>query len=108
MVIWQADPNFNNEQHLADPRSWDAYPAYVDALRNETIQFRGQVALVHGDSHYFKVDKPLNGPSGGVLANFTRVETFGARNTHWVRARIDASDPNLFAFEPRIVPANAQ
>jgi hypothetical protein len=65
------------------------------------------VALVHGESHYFKLDKPLNGPSGGVLANFTRVETFGARNAHWVSARIDPSDPNLFVFEPRIVAANA-
>ena len=107
MIIWQADPNFNNEQHLADTRSWDAYPAYVNALQAETLAFRGQVALVHGDSHYFKIDKPLNGPTGGVLANFIRVETFGARNTHWVIAHIDANDPNLFVFEPRIVPANA-
>jgi len=108
MLIWQADPNFNNEQHLSDSRSWDAYADYVSALRVESIAFRGQVALVHGDSHYFKVDKPLNGPSGGVLANFTRVETFGARNTHWVSATIDVKDPNLFSFEPRIVAANAE
>jgi hypothetical protein len=108
MVIWQADPNFNNEQQLADTRSWDAYPAYVSALRNETVGFAGQVALVHGDGHYFKMDKPLNGPGGGVLANFTRVETFGARNTHWIIATIDPNDPNLFVFEPRIVRANAQ
>ena len=32
----------------------------------------------------------------GVLANFTRVETFGARNTHWVSATIDPDNPNLF------------
>jgi hypothetical protein len=108
MVIQQADLNFNNEQHLADPRSWDAFPAYQDALRNETMAFEGQVALVHGDAHYFKMDKPLNRPNGAVLANFTRVETFGARNTHWVMATIDPNDPNLFVFEPRIVPANAQ
>jgi hypothetical protein len=107
MVIQQADLNFNNEQHLADIRSWDAFADYVRALTNETLGFSGQVALVHGDSHYFKLDKPLNGPSGGVLANFTRVETFGARNTHWVSATIDPSDPNLFEFEARIVPANA-
>ena len=107
MIIWQADPNFNNDQQLADPRSWDAYPAYVDALRSETLGFAGQVLLVHGDGHYFKVDKPLNGAGGGVLANFTRVETFGARNTHWVSARVDADNPNLFVIEPRIVPANA-
>jgi hypothetical protein len=69
--------------------------------------FYGQVALVHCDSHYFKVDKPISRPDGGVLANFTRVETFGARNTHWVTATIDPSEPNLFVFEPRIVTANA-
>jgi hypothetical protein len=108
MVIWQADLNFNNEQHLADTRSWDAFPDYVNALRTNTLGFPGQVALVHGDSHYFKVDKPINGPSDGVLANFTRVETFGARNTHWVSARIDPTDPNLFIFEPRIVSENVQ
>ena len=109
MIIWQADPNFNNEQHAANPHDFDAYPDYVDALRTQTEGFRGQVVLVHGDSHYFKVDKPLNHTSGGgVLGNFTRVETFGARNTHWVSARIDPNDPNLFVFEPRIVPANAE
>jgi hypothetical protein len=107
MVIWQADPNFNNEEHLADTRSYDAYADYVAALRADTLAFHGQVVLVHGDSHYFKLDKPLNGPSDGVLANFTRVETFGARNTHWVSATIDKNDPNLFEFEPKIVPANA-
>ena len=107
MVIWQADPNFNNEYKLPDPRSWDAYPGYVSALREETMAFPGQVALVHGDSHYFKLDKPLNGADGGVLANFTRVETFGARNTHWVSATIDPTDPNLFEFEPRMVPQNS-
>jgi hypothetical protein len=107
MVIWQANLNFNNEQHLTDPRSWDALPAYADALRSAALSFPGQVALVHGDSHYFKVDKPLNGPSDGVLANFTRVETFGARNTYWVSATIDPSNPNLFVFEPRFIPANA-
>ncbi len=108
MIIWQADPNFNNEQHPTNTHDFDAFPDYVDALRSQTEAFNGQVVLVHGDSHYFKVDKPLNHTTGGgVLGNFTRVETFGARNTHWVSARIDQRDPNLFVFEPRIVPANA-
>ena len=106
MVVFQADPNFNNESHLPDPRSWDAFPDYQNALRTAALAFPGQVALVHGDSHYFKVDKPLNGPKGGVVANFTRVETFGSRNTHWVRATVDTDDPNLFEFQPRIVPGN--
>jgi hypothetical protein len=106
MVIFQADLNFNNENHLSDTHSYDAYPAYIDALRTQSLGFSGQVALVHGDSHYFKIDKPLNGPNGGVVANFTRVETFGARNTHWVSATIDPKNPNVFVFEPHIVPQN--
>jgi hypothetical protein len=106
MIVFQADLNFNNEQHLADTRSYDAFPDYVDALRNASLSFPGQVALVHGDSHYFKIDKPINTPQGGVVANFTRVETFGARNTHWVAATIDTDNPNVFTFEQRIVAAN--
>jgi hypothetical protein len=107
MIVWQADLNFNNEEHLSDTRSYDAYPDYVEALRKVSQAFPGQVALVHGDSHYFKVDKPLNTDQGGVIANFTRVETFGSRNTHWVKAIVDISNPNLFSFEPMIVAANA-
>src|SRR5262249_49697073 len=107
MIVGQADPNFNNEQAQTNSHEWDAFPPYVDKLRSLTEAFDGQVALVHGDSHYFKLDKPLNHSSGGgVLTNFTRLETFGARNTHWVKATIDANDPNLFRFEPRIVPGN--
>jgi hypothetical protein len=41
-----------------------------------------------------------------VLANFTRVETWGARQTHWVSATIEPNNPNLFRFESRIVQAN--
>jgi len=107
MVVFQADLNFNNEQHLADTRSYDAFPDYIAALKAVTLAFPGQVALVHGDSHYFKVDKPLNTDQGGIVSNFTRLETFGSRNTHWVKATIDLRNPNIFTFEPQIVVPNA-
>ena len=29
LVVWQADPNFNNKQALKDPRSYDGYTAIV-------------------------------------------------------------------------------
>ena len=32
LIDWQADPNFNNEQHLSNPHDWDAFPDYVNAL----------------------------------------------------------------------------
>ena len=107
LIDWQADPNFNNEQHQTNPHEWDALPDYVNELRAETLAFPGQVVLVHGDSHYFKVDKPLTRPGGKVLGNFTRVETFGASSTDWVQATIDPNSRNLFTFEPMIVAATA-
>jgi hypothetical protein len=107
MIVWQADPNFNNENKPANPHDFDAYPDYVNALRTETLAFPGQVVLVHGDSHYFKIDKPLTLASGKVVPNFTRVETFGAASTHWVQATIDPTSRNLFVFEPMIVPQTA-
>src|SRR5262249_55508712 len=106
LIDWQADPNFNNEQHLSNTHDWGAFPDYLDALRNDTMAFDGQVALPHALSLYFNIHKPLNTPAGGIVANFARVETFGARNTHWVSATIDPHDPNLFEFTPRIASAN--
>ena len=97
MIIWQADPNFNNEQHLTNPHDWDRYPDYVNELRSLTEAFDGQVALVHGDSHYFKVDKPINHTTGDGVRNFTRVETF-RRATRIGECPIDGRDPNVFIF----------
>ena len=105
MVIWQADPNFNNEGKL-QPAQYDGFNEILPALRTEVIAFAGQSALIHGDSHYFKTDKPLNYDNGQVVTKFTRVETFGAANTHWVQATVDLDDPNLFEFTPRIVAGN--
>ena len=34
------------------------------------------------------------------------METFGARNNHWVSATIDPRNPNAFTFETRMVPEN--
>ena len=106
MVIWQADPNFNNEQHIAQADEYDGLLDITEALRQETMAFSGQVVLVHGDSHYFKVDQPLMSDKGTVLANFTRVETWGASNVHWVSAEVDPSAPTLFTFRSMIVPAD--
>ncbi|WP_446219480.1 hypothetical protein [Micromonospora sp. IBHARD004] len=105
LVDWQADPNFNNEQKL-QPAQYDGFSGILPELRRQVLAFPGQSALVHGDSHYFKEDKPLKYDNGQVVANFTRVETFGDGNTHWVAVTIDPNDPNLFEFSPRIVAAN--
>jgi len=103
MVIMQANPRF-------DDKKPNGFSDTLAALERETVQFPGQVVLVHGDSHYFRIDKPLvvtqGNPEGSRLENFTRVETFGPPDVHWIRATADPRDPMVFQFEQRIVEAN--
>jgi hypothetical protein len=82
------------------------------AIQREAIAFRKPVVLVHGDGHYFRVDKPFPAPTPSQLApqqidNLTRVEAFGQPNHHWVEVSV-VSDPNVFSFQPRIVVANSK
>ena len=82
---------------------------FLAALESETVVFGRPVVLVHGDSHYFRIDKPLlSRHTGRRIENFTRVETFGENDVHWVRGRVDYRDPNLFSFSPALVPANLE
>lgn len=58
-------------------------------LAKETLGFDGEVLLVHGDTHRFRVDSPLRDPAtGAAVANFTRVEVFGSPGMNWVRIRV--------------------
>jgi hypothetical protein len=105
VVDWQSDPNFNNEQKL-QPLQYDGLLNVTNELRTQALAFSGQTLLVHGDSHYYKLDKPLKYDNGQVLERFTRLETFGDANTHWVSLTVDPRDPQLFELRPQIVPGN--
>jgi hypothetical protein len=90
----------------------DGYKDYLQALRTEVIAFRRPVAYVHGDSHYFRVDKPFLDATGRRLENFTRVETFGnnvqngTNDVQWVKAIVDPQSREVFSYQPMIVPGN--
>jgi len=114
MVVMQADPVFdlpeteavNERTSVVDGLpSHDGYDAFLAALTEETNAFSGQVALVHGDTHFYKVDKPLV-DQAHLVKNFTRVETFGSPNLHWIKVSVDTKNPNVFTFQPMIVPGN--
>ena len=109
MVVMQADPGFDlPETETVDERlspDYNGYTAFLNALATETQAFGGQVVLVHGDTHFFKIDKPLFSQAK-MLKNFTRVETFGSPNAHWVKVTADRNSANVFHFDPVIVPGN--
>ena len=90
-----------------DPKQVSGFKPVRGKLEAETLAFAKPVVLAHGDSHFFRVDKPFRRPQNGpVVENFTRLETFGAPHHHWVQVSVDADDPNVFVFRQRIVPAN--
>ena len=90
----------------------DGFTNFLRALREETIAFRAPVVLVHGDSHYFRIDKPLQDAQGRRLENFTRLETQGdnAQNgnndVHWTKVTVDPRSDEVFSFQQQVVPGN--
>jgi len=123
MIITQANPGWDatdgTRAPLRNPATLDetdaqpdGYAEFLRALRDEVIAFRLPVAYVHGDSHYFRLDKPFLDAQGRRLENFTRVETFGDNqangnnDVHWVKVLVDPRSREVFAFQPQIVPGN--
>ncbi len=128
MLISQANPGWDlndpNRAPLRDPKtlvekttagadsSTDGFKEFLLALRDEVVAFRKPVAYVHGDSHYFRIDKPFLDAGGRRLENFTRVETFGdnqangTNDVQWLKVSINATSREVFSYQPQIVPAN--
>ena len=60
--------------------------------------------LLHGDTHTFRVDKPVaNSTTGEMATNLTRVETFGHPFMHWVLITVASEDLDRFNIQPMIV-----
>lgn len=105
VLLFQANPGFTNFTLGLPPRE---YRDFLIALRDETINYSGQVVTVHGDTHISRIDHPLRDLQGKTLPNFTRVETFGYPIMGWTRGVIDTDSPTLFSFETKPWPAMAQ
>lgn len=106
VVTVQADPGFDlPETEDVDESAAPAYSGYrnfINALVAQTEQFKGQVLFVHGDTHFFKLDKPLYSPTR-LLPNLTRLQTFGSPSLHWVQVRVDTRTNHVFEVHPVIV-----
>ncbi len=82
------------------------YELLDQALKKHVREFGRPVVLATGDTHIFRVDKPLYDGKGRVIENFTRVETFGHPTVHWVRIVVDPASSELFQFHQELVPGN--
>jgi hypothetical protein len=131
MIVTQGNPGWDQSDStrapLRDPKTLkeidpktlkeidpvlDGYQEFLSALRAEVIAFRKPVAYVHGDSHYYRIDKPLQDDKGRRLENFTRIETFGnnaasgTNDVQWVKVFVDPRSREVFSYQNQIVPGN--
>ncbi|SFB72744.1 Calcineurin-like phosphoesterase [Polaromonas sp. OV174] len=106
VLVFQADPGFDlpETEDLDESQApgVSGYRNFISSVVAETEQFPGQVLLVHGDTHFFKLDKPLYSPTK-LLANLTRLQTFGSPMIHWVRITVNTKTANVFTVHPVIV-----
>jgi len=98
VIAMQANPM------IEDFVAGDGHPGYaalLEALREHSRRFAGQVLLLHGDLHLFELDQPMKDERGRKLANFTRVQCYGSPLMGWVRITIDSQADALLDIAPK-------
>ena len=84
-----------------DPRAsreW-VYPV----LAEQSLAFGKPVVLAVGDTHIFRVDKPLYSNRRQLVENFTRVEGFGNPLVHWINVLVEPDEPWVFSFRQQLL-----
>ena len=104
VLLFQANPSF---KHFAQGLPHQGFRDFLQTVRDETLNFTGQVLVVHGDTHISRIDHPLRDLAGNRLLRFTRVETFGYPFMGWTLGIIDTDSPTLFRFETHPWPPKA-
>ena len=99
---------------MPDKECTSAYDADKQALLTNAVSFIKPVLLQNGDEHWYQLDMPMNETAGklvqkdkgALVANFTRVQTFGSGFNHWVELNVDPNKPGLWTFTPHIIAGN--
>ena len=123
-LLTQANPNFENYwpagqkntylrmipgAHAPEMAEETGYDEYIKTLAEEMENYTRPTVFLHGDTHRFRVDQPLfSAWSNRRFENFTRVETFGSPDMHWVRVTVDPADTQVFSFKAEMVAENAR
>ncbi len=123
-LLIQANPKFENywpagakNQYLSmvegarppEKAQSTGFDDYIKALTEEMETYTQPTILFHGDTHRYRVDQPLfSAKNNRRFENFTRVETFGNPDTHWIKVTVDPAAPQVFSFRAEIVPENVR
>jgi hypothetical protein len=95
VVAMQANP----WTYRGTPRP--SYASLLSALAGEMRAFGRTVALIHGDTHRFRVDRPLvpDPETRQLIPGPLRIEVFGYPGVEWVRVAVKEDAAGTIRFE---------
>lgn len=93
VVVIHANPDFEKGKQAS-------FQDFQDIMREFLAKYHKPVVCIHGDSHYFRIDKPFRAKSGATFMHFTRLEVFGSPNVAAVAVTVNSNDPQVFSFRP--------
>ena len=92
-VVIHANPDFENGEQAG-------FQSFLATMRGFLSKYDKPVVCIHGDSHYYRIDKPLRDPDGQRYLHFTRMEVFGSPTVAGVIVTVDRNDPQVFRYRP--------
>jgi hypothetical protein len=92
-VVIHANPDFETQKK----DGFNDFRATMDGLLSKC---KKPVVCIHGDTHYYRIDKPFKSKGKKTFLNFTRMEVFGSPNVAGVVVTVDPSDPLVFSYRP--------
>ena len=93
VVVIHANPQFEKGKG-------EGFKDFLAVMRKFLSEYHKPVVCIHGDTHYYRIDKPLKAATGGAYLNFTRMEVFGSPNVAGVVVSVDPNDPLVFSYRP--------
>jgi len=122
VIMAQANPGFENRWNASMKRRYASsikglkapakaestgFDSFLATVAAEMESYERPTLFIHGDTHLFRISRPLVGAkTQQPIQNFTRVETFGWPDSHWVKITVDPNDTQLFRIRTELVPEN--
>jgi hypothetical protein len=99
---------FEHADMIYPDKGSEGFVTFLKELQKLVEDYKRPVLLINGDSHEFKVDKPLyiNPETKETILNFTRMQVFGEAEMHAVKVDVNPKNPTLFEIHQFWVPEN--
>lgn len=91
---------FGMSERRASKYPVNPYGEFLSTLREGATDFNKPVLLIHGDTHDYKFDQPVEDANSQAIANIYRLEGIGSPDIGWVEVTIKPNQPSTFDVNP--------